>query len=90
MRMHNDRGDASVLQEVPAQNNRRASFARLIFSHWTAPSDRLSWLESRGFHTLRGGINPGDFRFRSLVAGVVDKWKYSRTDDGALSSPGGA
>ena len=29
------------------------------------------------FHTLRGGIDPGDVQFRPQVAGVVDAWKYS-------------
>ena len=30
-----------------------------------------------GFHTLRGGIDPGDFHFRPRVVGVVDIWKDS-------------
>ena len=28
-----------------------------------------------GFHTLRGGIDPGDLRFRPRVVGVVQIWK---------------
>ena len=28
------------------------------------------------FHTLRGGIDPGDLRVRLQVVGVVDAWKY--------------
>ena len=28
-----------------------------------------------GFHTLRGGIDPGDLRFRPRVVGVVEIWK---------------
>ena len=32
---------------------------------------QLGW----GFHTLRGGIDPGDLRFRSRVAEVVEIWK---------------
>ena len=28
-----------------------------------------------GFHTLRGGIDPGDLRFRPRVVEVVDRWK---------------
>ena len=27
-----------------------------------------------GFHTLRGGIDPGDLRLRPRVAGVVEIW----------------
>ena len=29
-----------------------------------------------GFHTLRGGIDPGNLRFRPRVVGVVEIWKY--------------
>ena len=28
-----------------------------------------------GFHTVLGGIDPGDHRFRPRFAGVVDVWK---------------
>ena len=28
-----------------------------------------------GFHTLRGGIDQGDLRFRPRFAGVVETWK---------------
>ena len=28
-----------------------------------------------GFHTLRGGIDPGNLRFRPRVVRVVDVWK---------------
>ena len=28
-----------------------------------------------GFHTLRGGIDPGDLRFCPRVVGVVEVWK---------------
>ena len=28
-----------------------------------------------GFHTLRGGIDPGDLRLRLQVVGVVEVWK---------------
>ena len=30
------------------------------------------WGVGLGFHTMRGGINPGDFRFRPPVVEVVD------------------
>ena len=32
---------------------------------------QLGW----GFHTLWGGTDPGDLRFRPLVVGVVEAWK---------------
>ena len=34
------------------------------------------WLHERqpGFHTLRGGIDPGDLRFRPRLVGVVEIW----------------
>ena len=32
---------------------------------------QLAW----SFHTMRGGIDPGDLRFRPLVDGVVHVWK---------------
>ena len=28
-----------------------------------------------GFHTVRGGIDPGDHHFRPRVVGVVDVWR---------------
>ena len=28
-----------------------------------------------GFHAVRGGIDPGDIRFRPRVVGVVQVWK---------------
>ena len=33
-------------------------------------TSQLGW----GFHTLRGGIDPGDLRFRPRVVGVVEIW----------------
>ena len=41
-----------------------------------------------GFHTLRGGIDPGDLRFRTRVVGAVDVWKDFSSGDGNPSSPG--
>ena len=43
-----------------------------------------------GFHTVRGGINPGDLRFRPLFVGVVEIWKDFVSGDETLSSPGAA
>ena len=41
-----------------------------------------------GFHTLRGGIDPGNLRVRPRVVGVVEIWKDLLPEDGNLSSPG--
>ena len=41
-------------------------------------------------HTLRGGIDPGDLRFRPQVFGVVEIWKDFCPGDGNLSSLGAA
>ena len=41
-----------------------------------------------GFNTLRGGIDPGDLRFRLRVVRVVDIWKRFWSGDETLSSPG--
>ena len=41
-----------------------------------------------GFHTLRGGIDPGDLRFRPRVVGVVEMWKDFQYEDETLSYPG--
>ena len=42
------------------------------------------------FHSVRGGIDPRDHRYRPRFDGVVDVWKDSRSGDGTLSFPGGA
>ena len=49
-------------------------------------TSQLGW----GFHTLRGGIDPGDLRFRPRVVGVVEMWKVFRSGNENLSSPGAA
>ena len=41
-----------------------------------------------GFHTVRGGFDPGDHRFRPQVVGGVDVWRALRPGGGTLSSPG--
>ena len=38
--------------------------------------------------TVRGGIDPGDNRFRPQFLGVVDVWKYFWSGDESLSSSG--
>ena len=42
------------------------------------------------FHTLRGGIDPGDLCFRPQVVGVVEVWRELSSGDKTLSSPGAA
>ena len=49
-------------------------------------TSQLDW----GFHTLRGGIDPRDPRFRRRVVGVVEAWKTLPPGDGNTSSPGSA
>ena len=44
----------------------------LAFPHLAAIT-QLGWR----FHTLRGGTDPGDLRFRPRVVGVVEIWKDS-------------
>ena len=43
-----------------------------------------------GFHTVRGGIDPEDHRFRPRIAGVVDICKDLWSGDGPISSPSAA
>ena len=48
----------------------------------------LGW----GFYIVRGGIDPGDYRFRPRFIGVADTWKDFSSGDGTLSFsifPGG-
>ena len=49
-------------------------------------TSQLGW----GFHTLQGGIDPEDLRFRPRVVGVVEIWKDFSPGDVKLSSPGAA
>ena len=47
---------------------------------------QLGW----GFYTLRGGIYPGDLRFRPQVVGVVEVWREFSSGVKPLSSLGAA
>ena len=40
-----------------------------------SPSQSTITQWGRGFHTLRGGIDPGDLRLRPRVVRVVEIWK---------------
>ena len=44
----------------------------------------------RGFHTMRGGIDPDDHRSRPRFVGVVDVWKDFRSGDGTITRALGA
>ena len=55
------------------------------------PSPQLIvYTRSWGYHTVRGGMVPGDQRLCPLSIGVVDIWKDFSSRDGALASPGAA
>ena len=56
------------LNVVPGGNSRRALAPR-------APAKSAVSREGRGLHTLRGGVDPGDVRFRDRVVRVVHVWK---------------
>jgi len=43
-----------------------------------------------GFHTVRGGIDPGDHCFCPRFVGTVEAWKDLPAEDGALSFAGAA
>ena len=62
-------------------NSRRALAPR-------TPGNQQSLRGGWGFHTLLGGIDPGDLRFRPRVVGVIEIWKYFESGDEKLSSPG--
>ena len=52
-----------------------------------APANHLSAQRGWGFHTVRGGTDPGYLRFRPRVVGDVEIWKDLWSGDGTLSSP---
>ena len=53
-----------------------------------SPSSITQW--SWGFHTVWGGIAPGDLRFRPGVVLVVEIWNDLRSAEGNLSFPSAA
>ena len=61
---------------------------RVALALFSSPSQSASGRRGWGFHTVRGGFDPGDHRFRRWVVGVVDVWRDFGTGDGDLSSPG--
>ena len=60
------RGATSTL----AQGATRA--ARWLHAPKPISNQPVRW----GVHTVRGGINPGDVRFRPRVVQIVEIWKY--------------
>ena len=56
--------------------------------HESQPISNQRW--DWGFHTSRGGINPGDLYFGPRVVGVVEVWKDFSSGNQTLFSPGAA
>ena len=50
---------------------------RVKLAIYTSPNQSAIGRWGCDFHTMAGGINPGDIRFRSRVVGVVDVWMDS-------------
>lgn len=48
------------------------------------------WLKYWRFHTVQGGIERGDHRFRPALYAVVDVWKDFLFKNDTRSAPGGA
>ena len=63
---------------------------RVALALFSSPSQSAISRWGWGFHTVRGGFDPGDHRVRPRVVGVVDSWNYFSPGDGDLSSPGAA
>ena len=50
---------------------------RVKLALYTSPGQSAIRRWGCDFHTMGGGINPGDIRFRPRVVGVVDVWMDS-------------
>ena len=48
---------------------------RVALALFWSPSQSAIGRKDWGFHTSRGGFDPGDRRFRPCVVGVVDAWR---------------
>ena len=48
---------------------------RVALALFLSPSQSAIGRQGWGFHTVRGGFDPGDHRFRPQVVGVVDVWR---------------
>ena len=51
-----------------------------------SPSQSAITQRGWGFHTLRGGIEPGDVYFSPRAVGVVEIWREFSSEDKTLSS----
>ena len=73
---------------APRANSRRAPGA---FSQGAAgfmePQSISNQTMESGFHTVPGGIDPGDHSFRARFVGDVDVWNFLLPGEGTLSSP---
>ena len=57
----------------PGMGPCRPPLAVALFS---CPSESAIGRWDWGFHTVRGGFDPGDHRFGPQIVGVVDVWRY--------------
>ena len=48
---------------------------RVALAFFSSPGQSAIGRRGWGFHTVRGGFNPGDHRFRPHVVEVVDVWR---------------
>ena len=62
----------------------------LRWPYFRAPTNQPLGQRRWGFHTVRGGVDPGEHRVRSLGVGIVGIRRHLSSGHGILSSPGGA
>ena len=48
---------------------------RVALALFSSPNQSAIGLRGWGFHTVRGGFDSGDHRFRPRVVGIVDVWR---------------
>ena len=48
---------------------------RVALDLFSSPSQSAIGRRGWGFHAVRGGVDPGDHRFRPRIVGVVDVWR---------------
>ena len=63
-------------------------YPRLTLALFSSPRQSAIGRWGSGFHTVRGGVDPGDHRLRPRAVGVVDIRRDFFAEDGDLSSPG--
>ena len=65
------------MEGYPPRVRRELSPEATLDARWLHGPQPISNQWGWGFDTLRGGIDPGDLRFRPRLAGVVNVWKDS-------------